>query len=168
MDHANFGLLVIRLCLGLFMAYHGYNKVFGKGGLAGTAGWFGSMGWKYPAVQAKVAAATEIGAGLMVAAGFLTPLACAGLIGLMVVAIITVHWKVGFFIFLPNGGWEYCATIALCALGVASIGAGEWSLDHAMDLDVTDWKGLLVAFVVGVGGALAQLGLFYKPAKSAS
>ena len=168
MDHANFGLLVIRLCLGLFMAYHGYNKVFGKGGLAGTAGWFGSMGWKYPAVQAKVAAATEIGAGLMVAAGFLTPLACAGLIGLMVVAIVTVHWKVGFFIFLPNGGWEYCGAIALCALGLASIGAGEWSLDHAMDLDVTDWKGLAIALVVGVGGALLQLGLFFKPAKTSS
>ncbi|MGA0330128.1 MAG: DoxX family membrane protein, partial [Ilumatobacteraceae bacterium] len=40
-DQMNGGLLILRLCLGLFLAYHGYNKVFGGGGLSGTAGWFG-------------------------------------------------------------------------------------------------------------------------------
>ena len=42
------GLLILRVVLGLTMAAHGYNKFFGKGGLAGTAGWFDSMGMKPP------------------------------------------------------------------------------------------------------------------------
>ena len=85
----NLGLLILRLCLGLFLAYHGYNKVFGPGGLAGTSGWFASMGMKWPKWQARLAASTEIGAGLMLAVGLLTPLAAAGVIGIMVVAIYT-------------------------------------------------------------------------------
>lgn len=148
------------------MAYHGYNKVFGGGGLSGTAGWFGSMGFKFPAIQAKVAAGTEIGAGLMLAIGLLTPLAAAGLIGLMTVAIITVHGKVGFFIFKPNQGWEYCATIAIASFAVGAMGPGEWSADNAIDFNVDGWGGALIAGLVGVGGAVAQLAAFYRPAKA--
>lgn len=162
------GLLAIRLFFGLAMAYHGYNKVFGGGGLKGTAGWFASMGMKWPALQAQVAAGTEIGAGLLFAAGLATPLAAAGLIGLMVVAIWTVHLKNGFFIFKPGQGWEYCASIAVAAFGVGAIGAGEWSIDHALEWDVHDWRGALIAGVVGVGGAIAQLAVCYRPSSVAA
>jgi putative oxidoreductase len=164
-DNINLGLLLLRLCLGLFLAYHGYNKFFGGGRIPGTTRWFASMGMKWPRAQALLAACTEIGAGVMFAAGFLTPLAAAGIIGVMVVAIVTEHWKVGFFIFKPNQGWEYCATIAIGALSVATIGAGEWSIDHAIDLDVQDWWGLAIAGVVGVGGALLQLATSSRPPK---
>ena len=121
MHQVNLALLVLRLVFGLFLAYHGYNKVFGGGGLKGTAGWFGTIGMRWPAWQARLAAATEIGAGLMFAAGILTPLAAAGMIGLMTVAIVVAHWKVGFFIFKPNQGWEYCASIAVVAAIAAVI-----------------------------------------------
>ena len=50
------GLLILRVVLGLTMAAHGYNKFFGKGGLAGTAGWFDSMGMKPGMFHARVAA----------------------------------------------------------------------------------------------------------------
>ncbi len=165
-DQLNGGLLVLRLCLGLFLAYHGYNKVFGGGGLSGTAGWFGSIGMKWPIWQARLAATTEIGAGLMLAAGFVTPLAAAGVIGIMVVAIVVAHAKVGFFVFLPNQGWEYCATIALGALAVGIIGPGQWSIDEAIGLSFNGWTGLLVTTVVGLGGALAQLASSYRPTPS--
>lgn len=162
-DQLNLGLLVLRLVLGLFLAYHGWNKVFGGGGLKGTAGWFGSIGMKWPALQARLAAATEIGAGVMLAAGLLTPLAAAGIIGVMVVAIVVAHAKVGFFVFLPNQGWEYCATIALGALSVGIIGPGEWSLDGALDLWFDGWSGLLIAAGVGLAGAALQLATSYRP-----
>jgi len=167
LDQMNLGLLILRLCLGLFLAYHGYNKVFGGGGLKGTAGWFSSMGMKWPAMQARMAAATEIGAGILLAIGLLTPLAAAGVIGVMVVAIITCHWKVGFFVFLPNQGWEYCATIALGALAVGTIGPGEWSIDGAIDLWFDGWSGLLVAGGVGLAGAALQLAISYRPQRTA-
>ena len=162
-DQLNLGLLILRLCLGLFLAYHGYNKVFGGGGLAGTASWFGSMGMKWPALQARMAAATEIGAGLFLAAGLITPFAAAGIIGVMVVAIVTCHWKVGFFVFLPNQGWEYCGTILFGSLAVGTMGAGEWSLDNALDISFNGWVAPAITALVGIGGGLLQLALCYRP-----
>jgi len=164
-DQLNLGLLILRLVMGLFLAYHGYNKVFGKGGLSGTASWFASMGMKWPKWQARAAASTEIGAGVMLAVGLLTPLAAAGVIGVMVVAIYTSHLKVGFFVFLPNQGWEYCATIALGALAVGTMGPGEWSLDNAIDFSMSGWSALVVTIALGVGGAVVQLATSYRPAK---
>ena len=165
MNQFNLGTLVVRLVFGLFLSYHGYNKVFGGGGLAGTAEWFSGIGMKWPQWQARIAATTEIGGGLLFAAGLLTPLAAAAMIGLMTVAIIVAHWRNGFFIFKPGQGWEYCASIAVVAWTVATIGPGEWSLDHAFDIEWTKWSGAIVAAVVGVGGALLQLAVSYrKPA----
>jgi putative oxidoreductase len=159
----DFALLLLRVSFGLFLAAHGYNKVFGGGRLKGTASWFGSLGMKWPYWQARLAAATEVGAGVLFAAGLLTPLAAAGMIALMVVAIWTVHWKVGFFVFRPNQGWEYCASIALVAFAVGTIGAGEWSLDHAFGISFHGWTGALIAGGVGVGGAALQLAVSYRP-----
>jgi putative oxidoreductase len=168
----NLGLLLLRLCLGLFLAYHGYNKVFGGGGLKGTEGWFGSIGLKWPYWQARAAAGTEIGAGLLLAAGLVTPLAAAGVIGVMSVAIWVAHRKVGFFVFLPNQGWEYCATIIVGALAVATIGPGEWSLDKVFGISEfgfnDGWGALAVAAVLGFGGAAAQLAVSYRPKPSDS
>ena len=157
------GLFVLRVVFGLFFAYHGYNKFFGPGGISGTVGWFASIGFKWPAAQARVAATTEIGAGVMIAAGLLTPLAAAGMIGVMVVAIVVAHAKVGFFIFKPNQGWEYCASIAVTAWVIATVGPGEISLDHTFDLTWLVWTGSITAAALGIGGALAQLAVSYRP-----
>lgn len=163
MHQPDLALLLLRGVFGVFLAYHGYNKVFGGNGLQGTAGWFGSIGMKWPLWQARAAAATEIGAGLLFAAGLLTPFAAAGIVAVMVVAIWTVHWKVGFFVFRPNQGWEYCASIAVVAFVVGMTGPGEWSLDHALGLHFDGWWGAVIAGGLGVGGALVQLALCYRP-----
>jgi putative oxidoreductase len=162
-NQLNAGLLILRVVFGLFLAYHGYNKFFGPGGIGGTAGWFDSIGMRWPKWQARLAAATEIGSGLLMAAGLLTPLAAAGMIGLMTVAITVAHWKVGFFIFLPNQGWEYCASIAVTAFVIAMIGPGRWSVDHGLDIEWHGWTGTLIAGVAGVGAALIQLAISYRP-----
>jgi len=160
------GLLILRVVFGVSLAYHGYNKVFGSGGLAGTARWFGAIGMKWPIWQARLAAATEIGAGLLFATGLITPFAGAGIIGLMIVAIVVAHWKVGFFIFKPDQGWEYCASIAVVAFAVSMIGGGRWSLDNALGIEFPGWCGAAIAGVIGIGGALAQLALSYRPKAS--
>lgn len=166
MDQLNFGLLVLRVSFGCFLAYHGYNKVFGGGGLAGTTRWFASLGMKWPQWQARIAAATEIGAGLLFAVGLLTPLAAAAMIALMIVAIVVDHWKNGFFIFKQGQGWEYCASIAIVAFCVGTIGAGKYSIDHAIDKDVSSWIGAVIAAGVGITSALAQLALCYRKPKA--
>ncbi|MGA0878511.1 MAG: DoxX family protein, partial [Ilumatobacteraceae bacterium] len=134
-------------------------------GLQGTASWFGGIGFKWPLWQARLAATTEIGAGLLLAAGLLTPLAGAGVIGVMLVAIVVAHWKVGFFVFLPNQGWEYCATIAIGALAIGTMGPGQWSLDHAIDFSLDGWTSALVTAGVGICGAVLQLLVSYRPTR---
>jgi putative oxidoreductase len=121
------------------------------------------MGMRRPALQARLAAGTEITAGLGFAAGLLTPFAAAGMIGVMLVALWVAHRKNGFFIFNKGEGWEYTAFIAVVAWAIGTIGPGEISLDHALDLHFTDWDGALIAGLLGVGAALATLGIFYRP-----
>ena len=170
MDPIDLGLLVLRVVFGLFLAAHGYNKVFGGGRLAGTGRWFGSLGMRWPNVQARLAASTEMGAGVLFALGLLTPFAAAGMIGVMVVATWAAHRHNGFFIFREGQGWEYTVSIAVVAWSVATIGPGEASVDHAIGLDWTAWDGwvgAVIAGVLGVGGGIAQLALCYRPARAA-
>ncbi len=170
MKQLDVALVMLRVFFGLALAYHGYNKVFGGGGLAGTARWFGGIGMKWPKWQARLAAATEIGAGVMLALGLATPLAAAGFIGIMVVAIVVEHWKVGFFVFKPNQGWEYCASIAVVALFIGTVGAGKYSLDHVIHQHVEKWSfhgwtGAVISAALGFGGAITQLAVSYRPSK---
>jgi putative oxidoreductase len=167
-EPVDLGLLVIRGVFGLSLAAHGLNKIRGGGGLDGTAGWFGSIGMRWPRVQARLAAGTEIGAGLLFAVGLLTPLAAGAMISLMLVAWAVAHRTTGFFIFNQGQGWEYVAAIAAAAFGVGAAGAGSVSLDHALDLHTSDWWGPIIAGVVGVGGGLLHLAVSYRPTRTAS
>jgi len=92
-------LLMIRLIVGLTLVLHGWNHAFGGGKIPGTARWFESLGLRPGRLHAWLSAATEIGCGLALAAGFLTPLAAGGLLGTMVVAGVIEHRTHGFFIF---------------------------------------------------------------------
>lgn len=157
----NVALLAVRVCFGVGLAAHGYNKVFGGGGLDGTAGWFGSIGMKWPAMQARLSAGTEIGAGVLLATGLLTPFAAAGMIGVMAVAGWVAHRKNGFFII--KNGWEYVAAIALVAWAVATTGPGRFSLDNAIGIEWTGWTGSLIAAMLGLGAAVAQITICYRP-----
>src|SRR5262245_65665551 len=113
------GLLILRVVLGLTMAAHGYNKFFGKGGLKGTAGWFDSMGMKPGMFHARIAATTEMSAGLGLGAGLLTPIPAAGFVALMLAAAWTAHRPNGFFI--VQEGWEYHLAPALSAVAVGAV-----------------------------------------------
>ena len=161
------GVLMLRVALGLTMAAHGFNKVFAKGGLTGTARWFDGIGMRPGMFHARVAAATEIAAGLGLAVGLLTPVPAAGFVALMLVAAWTVHKPNGFFI--VRGGWEYNLVLALAAVAVATIGAGRLSLDYALfsstgfyDL-LHGWCGLTIATALGLAGGIGQLVIFYRP-----
>ena len=167
-DPIDVGLLAVRLMIGIGVAMHGYNKIFGGGRLPGTARWFGSMGMRWPKVQARMAAFTEIAAGLGFAAGLLTPFAAAGLIGLMLVALVVSHRKNGFFIFNKGEGYEYVMTLLLCGVTLGAVGPGDWSLDDALEIndDLTGTTGLLLSLVGGGVGALLLLATFWRPRPS--
>jgi putative oxidoreductase len=154
-------LLVFRVIFGVVFAMHGWGKV--KGGIGGTAGWFDSMGMKPGKLHAWAAAITEMGTGLLIAVGLLTPFAAAGMVGVMVVAGWTVHRNNGFMI--VKDGWEYTFIVAVTAILIAWVGPGEYSLDEAFGLSdgLNGWIGLAIAAVVGVVAGVAQIALFYRP-----
>ena len=139
-DAVNLALLGLRLILGAVMLAHGNNHIFGGGKIAGTGRWFESLGMKPGPLHAWLASLTEVGAGVMLVLGLLTPLACAGVLGVMLVALITNHWKNGFFIFRPGEGYEYVLTLIVVSLCLAMLGSGEWSVDDA--LEIVDLRGL--------------------------
>jgi putative oxidoreductase len=159
-------LLILRVSLGLTMAAHGYGKFFTGGRIAGTAGWFESIGMRPGKVQALLAASTEVGSGLLMVLGLLTPLAGAAFVSLMFVAAWTVHRNNGFFI--VKSGWEYNFILAIAGIAVAMLGPGEWSVDHAIGLstDFYGWTGLAVSAGGGFLAGAGLLALCYRPPAS--
>lgn len=158
------GLVILRVLLGVTMAAHGYGKLFRGGRIAGTAGWFDSIGMRPGKVHAWLAALTEVGAGLALALGLFTPFAAAGFVSLMFVAAWTVHRGKGFFV--AADGWEYNLVLAGGAVVVAIMGAGTASLDHLIfGGNLLDgWAGGSIALIGGLVAAGALLGLCYRPA----
>lgn len=159
----NIGLLLLRIAVGVTMIAHGYNHIWGGGKIAGTGRWFGSLGLRPGIVHAWMASLVELGAGAMLILGLATPLAAAGVIGVMMVAILTVHRFNGFFIFRPGEGWEYTGNLTIAGLALGAAGAGKWSLDNAIGFSVNGWVGLAIAAIGGVGGAVLLLAIFWRP-----
>jgi putative oxidoreductase len=158
------GLLFLRIVIGLTIFAHGYNKFFGGGRIPGTARWFDSMGMKpNGTIHAILAASTETGGGLLFAAGLITPLAAAAVVGQMVVAAWTVHRHNGFFI--VKSGWEYNMVLACVAVGVAVIGPGKWSLDNVLELTFSfrSWTALALSAGVGLVASIGLLLACYRP-----
>ncbi|MDT7610657.1 MAG: putative oxidoreductase [Pseudonocardiales bacterium] len=167
--HTDWALGLLRVVTGVTLAAHGYSKIFLGGRLAGTAGWFDSIGMRPGWLHARMAAATEIGAGLLLAIGLLTSLAGAATVALMLVAFWTVHRNNGFYI--VASGWEYNLVLAVIGTAFAVSGAGRLSLDSAIwggAGALNGWIGLLIILVLGVGGAAVHLAVFYRPAKTSS
>jgi putative oxidoreductase len=164
-DAIDLALLVLRCGIGAVMLAHGINHIFGGGKIAGTGRWFQSLGMRPGIVHAWLASVTEIAGGVALVLGLLTPLGGAAVVGVMLVAIITNHRGNGFFIFRPGEGWEYVMTLAIVGFAIAVVGPGEWSLDHALDIDddLVGTTGLLIALIGGVGGACALLAAFWRP-----
>lgn len=158
---ADTALLVLRLALGPMLFAHGYQKLFMGGRIDGTAGWFESMGMKPGRVNAWAAAITETTTGVLMTVGFLTPLAAAGMVGVMVVAWFT-HCG-AFFVF--KDGWEYNYVIGAVAIAVGTLGAGGWSLDGVLgiDTDLAGWTGFAIAAGVGLLSGFGTLAAFYRP-----
>jgi putative oxidoreductase len=151
-------LLVLRLVVGLTFAAHGAQKlfgVFGGHGLEGTAGFFEQIGLRPGKLHASAAAIAEFVGGLAIALGIVTPVPAAALIAVMTAAVITVHLKNGFFV--TNQGYEFNLALAAALFALAGVGAGGWSLDNVLNLNMTgtDWAlGALGAGVLGGIGAV--------------
>ncbi|MCK8670379.1 DoxX family protein [Rhodococcus sp. HM1] len=163
MDPTDVALLLVRLVLGATMIAHGVNHWVGGGRIAGTARWFSGLGLRNGTLQAWISVVVEIGAGVLVILGLLTPLACAAVISIMLVAGLLAHRPNGFFVF--KEGYEYVLVLGVVALALAMIGPGEISIDSATDIAIVGWSGGAIALGVGVVATAGLLATFWRPQK---
>jgi len=157
-------LLLVRL-IGLGFAAHGAQKLFGwfgGYGLAGTAGFFESLGFKPGTLFAATAGVSELVGGLLLALGLFGPVGPMLMVSVMLVAILTVHAPKGFFV--TNGGMELNLAYIAIAVAVALVGPGAYSLDALLGI-ATFWTPAVSWVVLGIGvlGALGNLALRRRP-----
>jgi len=161
------GLLILRLVVGLTLAAHGTQKLFGwfgGYGLTGTGGFLEQLGFVPGRRNALVAGLAETGAGLLLALGLATPVAAAVALSVMVVAGVSAHAPKGFF--AHNGGYEYTLILGIAALSVAFTGPGALSLDAVLGVHDAGAGWGLAALVVGLAGAGLRLARRQFPAPS--
>lgn len=123
-------LFIARLIVGLGMASHGAQKLFGwfgGYGIKGTGGYLESLGFKPGSTFALFAGLGEFVSGVLIALGWLGGLGPAILIMVMLVAILTVHLPNGFF--AAKNGWEMPGIYIAAALGFLFAGFGAYSVD---------------------------------------
>ncbi|MEJ7561509.1 MAG: DoxX family protein [Ilumatobacteraceae bacterium] len=161
MNAYDWAVLLGRAWLGAVMLLHGLNHARS---IDGTAKWFASVGFRQPRLNATLSAFGELAVGAGLVAGLLTSFAAMGLVTTMTVAFGAIHRFVGFFVFKrPDEGYEYVATLAVFAVVVATLGPGQASIDHALDLDMKldGYVGMAIAAAGILLGAL-QLAAFWR------
>ncbi|MEE1925418.1 DoxX family protein [Pseudomonas sp. 148P] len=130
---AGWGITVLRIIVGIIFMAHGAQKLFGMFGgygLAGTAQYMESIGLAPGMLMATLSGGAEFFGGLALFIGLLARPAALALIGLLVVAIFSVH--IGNGLFMQNNGYEFALALLGGAVAVLIEGAGRASLDAAI------------------------------------
>ncbi len=132
-SYSNWAPLVLRVVLGVIIAVHGSQKLFGwfEGpGLEGTVGFFTMLGIMPAFFWAWVVALVEFVGGILLILGLgvrvVAPLVAIN----MLVALLKVHLARGFFV--GDGGYEFVLILIAVAVSLALTGAGKISLDNIM------------------------------------
>jgi putative oxidoreductase len=123
---AKWGMLPLRIVVGLVFLMHGGQKLF-VFGLAGTADIMGKLGLPLPSLAAAIVITVELLGGLAILLGIFTRLAGALLAFEMVVAILVARLHGGFF---APYGYEFELTLLGSCLTFALSGPGQMSLEE--------------------------------------
>lgn len=128
-----YAALILRVPVGLILAAHGSQKLFGwfEGyGLEGTGQWMASIGLEPGYLMALMSGSAEFFGGLALVLGLLTRPAALVTAFTMLVAIFSVHISNGLF--MSNNGYEYALSLLAVTLALTIQGAGRVSLDNAL------------------------------------
>jgi len=154
-------LLIARVIVGLGIAAHGSQKLFGwlgGGGPTGSRGLFERAGFEPGSFFATIAGLAEFGGGLLLALGLLGPVGPAMIVSVMITAMLSVHAPNGFF--NSHHGIELPLVYAVNASVLAMTGPGRYSVDSAIHLLwMSGAYGASIALVIGAALALFAVGL---------
>jgi len=160
------GIFIVRVFFGLAIAAHGAQKLlgwFGGYGIKKTGGFFEGLGFHPGAAFAIAAGLSEMGGGLLLTAGLFTPFGAAAVLSAMLVAMVSVHVKNGFF--ANVNGIELPLLYAVAALALAFTGGGAISLDSVLGLRFLREPYIItVVVVLAAVGSAATLGMRHLPA----
>jgi putative oxidoreductase len=161
------GLLVARLVFGIVMAAHGTQKLFGwfgGYGIAGTGGFFESLGFRPGRVLAVAAGLGETASGLLLASGLFGPIGPAVMLSVMIVAS-SLHWNNGLF--AMNNGIEVPLLYSASAVALAFTGYGAYSIDALFGI-AAFWtpERIWTTLALGVAGGVVNLVLRRVPAQA--
>ncbi len=148
-------LLIARIIIGLGLAAHGAQKLFGwygGHGIRGTGGFFEHIGFRPGSFFALAAGLGEFGGGLLTVLGLGGPIGPAIIIMVMLVAVLAVHLGHGFFV--TKNGVELPLTNIAGSLLLAFAGPGFFSLDQLLGLNSL-WTQSIAAYAVGVAVVIA-------------
>ena len=123
---------LIRVIAGGSLAIHGFPILFGN--TAAAAKFLESVGFENALFWTYVVGAVELVCGLCLAAGFLTRLVAAPIIGFLLISIVTYHWQFGFA--WENRGIEYPLFWAIVVFHFLIQGGGRWSVDALIGCEV--------------------------------
>jgi len=152
------GLLILRLVIGVILAAHGAQKLFGWFGGPGMTGWTGAMNRMRirPATPwAWMSALAEFAGGIGLALGLLFPLPNAAIAGSMLVAIALVHLPKGFF--TSKGGYEFNLALIGAVAALALTGPGAYSLDAALGIHLPEPLSVIAVTVLVIAGVAFAL-----------
>jgi putative oxidoreductase len=150
----NAALLGTRLVLGGYLAVHGAQKLFGAFGGPGldqAGAGFHRIGLRPGRHMAMAAGITELGGGVLTAAGIADPAGPLAIMGTMVVAATTHRAKGPLS---SRGGFELPLTNLAAAATLATVGPGKFRLGPALPRPL--------AAAGAVGGGLLAAGLVAK------
>lgn len=125
---APYATLLLRLSLGVMFLAHGFLMKIMTFGLAGTMGYFGSLG--YPPVFGAIVAIAETLAGIALILGVWTRAVSLLTLPILLGALLQ-HSGNGWVFSARGGGWEFPAFWIIAMLVQAGLGAGAHALDPA-------------------------------------
>ena len=132
-SNGGYAALILRVPVGLILAAHGAQKLFGwfgGYGLEGTGQWMASIGLEPGYLMALMAGSVEFFGGLALVLGVLTRPAALASAFAMLIAVFAVH--IGNGLFMENNGYEFALTLVVVSLALVVQGGGRFALDKVL------------------------------------